>query len=62
MVGKRALEKEFTGLKKVDLCVNQRRKEQDRRKGGGNANVLEADRPEPHEDSRDSVKKYINSL
>lgn len=34
MVGKRALEKEFTGLKKVDLCVNQRRKEQDRRKGG----------------------------
>lgn len=29
---------------------------------GGNATVLEADRPEPHEDSRDSVKKYINSL
>lgn len=60
-MGKRALEKEFTGLKRADLCVDQQQKEQDRRMRG-NATILEADRPEPHEDSRDSVKKYINSL
>lgn len=32
--GEEGFREEFTGLKKVDLCVDQQQKEQDRRSGG----------------------------